>query len=82
MKPNRQRRGLGSHLVDFLDRYHGLGNELVFVQTLASSEAFWKKLGWEIVDSTDIDLSDWQGEGRGYGLHRSPQMLRYPAPAK
>lgn len=55
-----------------------MDNELVIVQTRAILEGFYAKLGWIAADSTDVDLSEWGGKGRGYGVHRNPQMLRYP----
>ena len=80
VKPGRQRRGIGSLLLSKLFEQDGLENELVFVQTLSSSEGFYAKFGWEMAASTDIDLREWAGENRGYGLHKSPQMLRQPGP--
>lgn len=80
VKPDHQRRGIGSLLLAELFQHHGLENELVFLQTLASSEGFYAKFGWSAAKSTDIDLSKWGGENRGYGLHKSPQMLRQPGP--
>ena len=75
---DRQGRGIGKHLVKYLYSKYNLNNGLVIVQTRGISEGFYAKLGWITADSTDIDLSEWGGKGRGYGLHRSPQMLRYP----
>ncbi|MCJ1382477.1 hypothetical protein MMC17_005590 [Xylographa soralifera] len=78
IRTDRQRHGIGRHLVEYLFSKYDLDNELVIVQTRAISEDFYTKLGWITADSTDIDLSEWGGKGRGYGLHRSPQMIRYP----
>lgn len=78
IRTDRQGHGIGRHLVEYLYSKYDLDNELVIVQTRAMSEGFYAKLGWITADSTDIDLSEWGGKGRGYGLHRSPQMLRYP----
>jgi GNAT superfamily N-acetyltransferase len=74
-------RGVGRKLVEHIYSKYDLDKELVIVQTRAMSEGFYKKLGFVTVDSTDIDLSEWGGKGKGYGLHRSPQMLRYPKPS-
>ena len=70
--------GIGRDLVEYVYSKYDLDKELVIVQTRAVSEGFYAKLGWVTADSTDIDLSEWGGKGMGYGLHRSPQMLRYP----
>lgn len=78
VRPDRQGQGIGRRLVEHLYSRYGLEKELVIVQTRAISEGFYAKLGWVTADSTDVDLSEWGGKGRGYGVHRSPQMLRYP----
>ena len=82
MHPDHQRRGIGTQLVEHLFKRYELEQELVFVQTLASSEGFYTKFGWVTADSTDVDLSKWGGSDRGYGLHRAPQMLRRAAPLR
>ena len=64
----------------YCDDHYSLQRELCFLQTLASSEGFYAKLGWRTEDSTDVDLSEWGGKDRGYGLHKAPQMLRHPSP--
>ena len=63
---------------EYLYQKYDLDNELVIVETRANPEGFCAKLVWITADSTLIDLSVWGGKGRGYGLHKSPQMLRYP----
>ena len=78
MRTDRQGMGIGRRLIEYVYSEYDLERELVIVQTRAMSEGFYAKMGWVTVDSTDIDLSEWGGKGRGYGLHRSPQMLRYP----
>lgn len=78
VKPNQQRHGIGRHLVEYLYSKYNLDNEFVIIQTRAMSEGFYAKLGWITINSTNIDLSEWGGKERGYGLHRSPQMVRYP----
>ena len=76
--PDRHGQGIGRQLVEHIYSRYDLDKELVIVQTRAVSEGFYTKLGWVTVDSTDIDLSEWEGKGKGFGMHRSPQMLRYP----
>jgi len=78
VKTDQQGRGIGRQLVEYIYSKYDLENELLIVQTRDISEGFHLKLGWVTVDSTDIDLSEWGGKGRGFGVHRSPQMLRYP----
>lgn len=78
VRPNRQGEGIGKSLVEYIDSKYDLDSERVLVQTRAISEGFYAKLSWVTASSTDIDLSEWGGEGMGYGVHRSPQMVRYP----
>lgn len=81
VRPDRQRCGIGKRLVEYMYATHVLKKELVIVQTRATSEDFYVKLGWTTIGSTDVDLSQWAPSGRGYGIHRSPQMRRGPAVA-
>ena len=67
-------------MIEFICSTYKLDDELVIVQTRSISEGFYQRLGWVTIDSTDIDVSKWAGEGMGYGIHRSPQMVRYPMP--
>ena len=73
-----QGKGVGRMMVEYMYREYELEKEVVIVQTTASAERFYEKMGWKTVDSTDIDLSEWAGKGLGYGLLRCPQMVRYP----
>lgn len=72
-----QGQGIGKMMMEYMYREYGLEKDMVIVQTTASAEGFYQKLGWKTVDSTDIDLSEWAGKGLGYGLLRCPQMVRY-----
>lgn len=78
VRPDCQGQGIGRRLVEDLYEKYDLDKELVIVQTRAMSEGFYQRLGWVTVDSTEMDLSEWGGKGRGYGVHRSPQMVRDP----
>jgi predicted N-acetyltransferase YhbS len=78
VRVDRQRQGIGKKIVEFFETEYGIGSELVIVQTNASAEGFYGKLGWGTVDSTDIDLTEFTGKGMGYGVLRSPQMVRQP----
>lgn len=78
VRPSAQGQGIGSRMVEHIYSKYGLETEPVIVQTVAMSEEFWSKLGWKTVACTEIDLSIYGGKGHGYGLHRSPHMLRSP----
>ena len=53
VKPEYQRRGIGTKLIHHLFEKYDLAEELVFLQTLAGTERFYEKFGWEVADSTD-----------------------------
>lgn len=76
MRIDRQGQGIGKQIVEWLYERYGLEKEVVIVQTRAMSEGFYEKLGWRTVSCTEVDLAEWGGKGRGYGMHRSPQMVR------
>ena len=76
VRPSAQRQGIGTKLLEWaFDRYN-LSDEKVFVQTVMNSEGFYEKFGWEQVGYKDIDLSEWGGKNKGFGILRSPQLLR------
>lgn len=41
-------------------------------------QGIYGKFGWEDVDCIDVDLAERAGPGLGYGMHRSPCMVRPP----
>ena len=69
-------QGIGRRLVEHLYKEHDLAKEPVVVQTRAGTEKFYKKMGWKTIVAAETDLSEWAGKGMGFGVHRSPQMLR------
>ena len=42
------------------------------------AQGMYMRYGWVVADATVIDLAVWGGELRGFGWHRSPQMIRQP----
>jgi len=80
VSPDQQRHGIGSNLIKFAFEQFQLDKEKVFVQTLMMSVGFYERYGWKQADSTDIDLSEWGGKDRGFGMHRSPQLVREKGP--
>ncbi|CAG8949308.1 hypothetical protein HYFRA_00004934 [Hymenoscyphus fraxineus] len=76
--PLYQRKGIGSALLRWGFHTYGLEKETVFVQTFMGSREIYAKYGWQEVDATEINLAEWAGDGMGFGVHRSPQMIRQP----
>ncbi|KAH6666985.1 acyl-CoA N-acyltransferase [Halenospora varia] len=80
--PEYQRKGIGSAILRWGFERYALEKETVFIQTFMGAQGMYARYGWEVVDATVIDLAEWGGELRGFGLHRSPQMIRQPGPFK
>ncbi|CAF9926898.1 MAG: hypothetical protein GOMPHAMPRED_004257 [Gomphillus americanus] len=76
--PEAQRSGVGSKLLQWAFQQYDLAKEEIFVQSVHASEGFYQKFGWVTKSSTEIDLSDWAGKNQGWGLYRSPQLIRTP----
>lgn len=72
--------GIGSSIQKWAFDQYALEREVVFVQTIMGAEGMYERYGWVEEDATVIDLSEWGGKNRGFGLHRSPQMVRQPGP--
>lgn len=76
--PTHQRRGIGSALLKYGLDTLGAGALPVWLGTQMRGRNLYLKWGFEDVDSVDIDLTEFGGEWCGYGVHRSPCMLRMP----
>ncbi|KZP25810.1 hypothetical protein FIBSPDRAFT_367977 [Athelia psychrophila] len=76
--PTHQRRGIGSALLKYGLDMLGAGALPVWLSTQMRGRNLYLKWGFEDVDSLDIDLKEFGGEWSGYGVHRSPCMLRMP----
>ena len=76
--PQYQRQGIGSGLLRWGFEEFDLEKEKVWLQTQMRGRNVYRRYGWVDVDYLDIDLSRWGGEMRGWGMHRSPCMLRAP----
>jgi GNAT superfamily N-acetyltransferase len=82
VKPEWQRRGIGSALLRWGFAEFGLEKQLVWLTTQMRGRNIYRKYGWVDVEYVDVDLSEWGGRYRGFGIHRSPLMLRQPGELK
>lgn len=57
---------------------YGLEEKLVWLATMMDGRNYWRRYGWKDVDCVEVDLAEWGGKDRGFGLHKSPMMLRQP----
>lgn len=80
MKPEYQKQGIGTALLRWGFKEFDLEKEKVWIQTQMRGRNVYRRYGWEEVDHLNIDLSEWGGKLRGFGVHRSPCMLRQPGP--
>ena len=76
--PKYQKQGIGTALLRWGFEQFDLEKEKIWIQTQMRGRNVYRKFGWVDVENFDIDLSRWGGEMRGYGMHRSPSMLRHP----
>lgn len=72
--PDFQRRGVGSMLLQWAKEG---GNELkkIWVTSTPQARIVYEKHGWKVVETTEIDLKKYGGEG----TYVRYWMLRYPA---
>lgn len=76
--PTYQRKGIGTALLRELFEKHGLAEQQVWLNAQLRGRDVYKKFGWREVESVDINLVDFLGEGKGWGVHRSVFLLREP----
>jgi hypothetical protein len=57
-----------------------LEKQYVWAQVGSDERELYLTYGWEPVGFADIDLSEWNGQHRGYGIYRTYGMVRKPGP--
>ncbi|MCJ1285559.1 hypothetical protein MMC26_004900 [Xylographa opegraphella] len=76
--PEYQRQGIGTALLAWGFETFGLERELVYIGTQMRGRNLYRRYGWVDAGFVDVDLREWGGQLRGYGIHRSPVLLREP----
>jgi len=76
--PLYQGRGIGRQLLDWGFTNFEIGRYPIWLSTTARARLFYLKYGWEDVDHVDIDLAKWTVPLSGFGMHRTPCMIRKP----
>ncbi|MCJ1433709.1 hypothetical protein MMC27_003073 [Xylographa pallens] len=76
--PEYQRQGIGTALLQWGFEAFGLEREVVYIGTQMRGRNLYRRYGWVDVGFVDVDLREWGGKLRGFGVHRSPVMLRQP----
>jgi hypothetical protein len=59
-------------------KQYGLEKEKVWLNTQMHGRNIYRRFGWVDVEFFDVDLVEWGGKYRGFGIHRTPLMLRQP----
>ena len=76
--PTYQRHGIGSEMVRYALEELPSGQLPIWLHTQVRAAGFYDKFGWKEVDGLDVDMSEWKGDGLGFGMHRSLCMVREP----
>ena len=79
--PEFQRMGIGSALLTYGLETLGANKRTIWLVTQMRGRELYRKFGFEDVDVLDIDLSEYAGPHRGFGLHRNICMIRKPKEA-
>ena len=74
--PAFQRHGIGTKLVRYCLDTLEMDQMPVWLTTQMRVLNYYLKFGWEEVDAFETDLSKYTGPLLGYGLHKSPCMIR------
>lgn len=77
--PEWQGRGVGSAMIQWALKNLHLDTIPVWLCGQPDGYALYQKFGWRDIENVDINLSDWAGPDRGYGMHRTVCMLREPS---
>ena len=78
--PAHQRKGIGSAMLRHGFEKLGAAEVPIWLITQMNGHELYKKFGFEEVEVVDVDLSEYTGLYRGYGVYRSICMLRQPGP--
>lgn len=77
--PSWQGCGVGSAIIRWALEDLKLKTMPVYLTAQPDGHRLYQKLGWKDVETVDIDLSEYAGPNRGYGMHRTVCMLREPS---
>ena len=76
--PAHQRMGIGSAMLKHGLEELGADKVAVWLITQMNGHALYEKFGFEKVESIDVDLSEYTGPYRGFGVYRNICMVRRP----
>ncbi|KAL6714502.1 hypothetical protein ACLMJK_007927 [Lecanora helva] len=79
--PEWQGCGIGSSIIRWALEYLRLDSMPVWLNAQPDGYKLCKKFGWKDIGNVDIDLAEWAGPNKVYGIHRTVCMLRDPLAA-
>ncbi|KAI9703545.1 MAG: hypothetical protein M1820_005849 [Bogoriella megaspora] len=77
-RPEQQGRGIGSELMKHGFKFLGADTLPTLVMTQARLHDYYEKFGFNVVHNVDIDLTEYMGANRGFGVHRNSVLVRSP----
>lgn len=76
--PTWQRRSVGSAMITWALTNLRLKTMPVWLCAQLDGHGLYRRFGWRDVMNVEMQLDEWAGANRGYGLHRTVCMLREP----
>lgn len=74
--PSNQHLGIASSIIQYAITHLHLDTLPVWLCAQPDGYHLYRKFGWRDVESVEMRLEEWAGEGRGYGSHMTVCMLR------
>ena len=81
IRPQSQGQGIGSRLLQYGLEKLGADKVPTLIITQARINEYYHQFGFNDVRIVDVDLADYMGRRKGYGMHRSNVMIRPPGDA-
>jgi len=79
--PSYQMQGIGRALLQYGLYNLGADEVPVWIGTQARGRDMYLKFEFEDVGHLDVDLAEYMGPHKGFGLHRNYCMIRWPGGA-
>ena len=71
-----QGQGVGTRLLRYALDQLKLDQRCIYLRTPAATREIFLHQGWREVDTYDVDLAEWAGKLRGYGMYRTSILVR------
>jgi len=78
VKLSAQARGVGSAMLHAGMQRADKEGLLIWLEATPAGHPVYEHFGWKTVDSVEIDLSDFAGKDKGYGVYKYWGCIRMP----